>query len=545
MTTTTTNPTWEIRQGHVIDRLAEMPPESVHCVITSPPYWGLRSYETEPQVWGGGDPECPHDWRDGQWVRRSADDDKEGYKEATNKGSHNRDTPIGFAFCVICDAWRGHLGLEPTPDLFVRNIVLVFREVWRVLRTDGTVWLNVGDGWWGGKGASSSTDERFNRRTDTALAKGYQHVGRKGEPRPQDRLHECIKPKDLIGMPWMVAQALRADGWWLRSPIIWHKPNPMPGSYRDRPTTAHEYMFLLSKSGDATFWTHRTERGSRSKPAPDYYWRNRETLEETPTPPDGWHQKRYCPNSKGKCSLCRVWTRINAWPGHDYYYDNEATANDPTDESKARYDRNPSYGGNGHKPYAMKNRPQGARANLRDVWTIPTESFKGPHYAAYPQNLVRPCILMGTSERGVCGECGAPWGRIVERTDSPHDGETNSGYAKGTAAHRLALARQAARKRGTEYGQVVKTVGWQPTCDHSGPPVPAVVLDPFSGTGTTGVVALQVGRSYIGLELNDEYTALSRKRIMGDAPLFNQPGMCCTSPLEDVETRATRVGERE
>ena len=408
-------PTWEIRQGHVVDELRALPAESVHCVVTSPPYYGLRDY---------------------------------GVKDS--------------------------IGLEPTLDQYIAAIVDTFREVRRVLRDDGTVWLNLGDSY------QSSPKGNLNGQDKSTLTSTKTQ---QNSPSGINKMDRGSKPKDLMMVPARVALALQADGWWLRSDIIWAKPNPMPESVRDRPTRSHEYIFLLSKSAS-------------------------------------------------------------------YFYDADAIREPANVDSFAQHGRNSSYDGNGDKPYPMKQGPRGAwhgdfaprspdrrdsngrgskrsgeqkamGANKRDVWWIATQPHKGAHFATYPEKLVEPCILAGTSERGVCAETGAPWQRLVERTAAPHDGDTNSQYKVGTAADRLAMLRQASRKRGEEYAQRVRTLCWQPTCDHDSEPVPAVVLDPFCGSGTTGVVALRHGRSFIGIELNPEYIQMAQKRIIGDAPLFN------------------------
>lgn len=181
-------PKARILVGDVRERLLEIPDGSVRTCVTSPPYFGLRDYG--------------HD---------------------------------------------GQIGLEQTPEAYVAELVEVFREVRRVLADDGTLWLNLGDSYWGGKGASNQAWS--STHTDRKTIMGAQHhIAGKGETRPTDRRHPTIKPKDLIGIPWRVAFALQQDGWHLRSDIIWHKPNPMPESVRDRPTKAHEYLFLLSKS---------------------------------------------------------------------------------------------------------------------------------------------------------------------------------------------------------------------------------------------------------------------------------------------------------
>lgn len=206
-------------QGDVRSVLRSRPDRSVQCFVTSPPYWGLRNYGTKGQVWPGVHPPCnTHRW------------DKSGS-------------------CVWCAAWRGELGLEPTPELYVRHMVEVFREVRRVLRTDGTLWLNLGD---------SYSKKEYPRELKPKTPAGLEFPG--------------LKKKDLVGIPWAVAFALRDDGWYLRSDIIWYKTNASPESVKDRPTKAHEYIFLLTRSEryyydiDAIREPHKTEsikRGPR------------------------------------------------------------------------------------------------------------------------------------------------------------------------------------------------------------------------------------------------------------------------------------------
>ena len=190
------NQAWSIRQGNALERLREMPDESVHCVVTSPPYWGLRDY-----------------------------------------GVH------------------GAYGLEPTLNEYIERMVEVFREVRRVLRKDGTLWLNLGDAYAGsGKGMNADGTHSVGAKQETNIGSLTAPVKSKRMPRGEGRWGGGdsyvleFKPKDLCGIPWRVAFALQADGWWLRSDIVWHKPNPMPESVTDRPTRAHEYVFLLTKS---------------------------------------------------------------------------------------------------------------------------------------------------------------------------------------------------------------------------------------------------------------------------------------------------------
>lgn len=212
-------PNVSLHLGHVLEELGELPDHSVHMICTSPPYFQLRDYGVEPTLWGG-DPDCNHDWKHGE-VKDSHYD----YGTSTIRGSGKKQQQassfcVPYRLCVNCGAFEGQLGMEPTVSLFSRDIVLVFREIKRVLRSDGSLWLNVGDG--------------FN----------------------DGSVKEC-KPKDLLGVPWTLALALRDDGWFLRRDIIFAKGmsfnlqsvgSIMPESAKDRPTTSHEYIFLLTPS---------------------------------------------------------------------------------------------------------------------------------------------------------------------------------------------------------------------------------------------------------------------------------------------------------
>lgn len=231
---------FEIRQGHVLDRLAEIPDRTVQCVITSPPYYGLRDYGTGE--WKGGDPACTHtrlnprqDHSHGAWR------DTRDQQAASIAGA----SPMR-SICARCGAERvdRQIGLEATPDEFVQTMVAVFREVRRVLRDDGTVWLNLGDSYNNRtKVRSSSHQPALNGFKDDNWAERALRGGVR-----MSHLSDALKEKDLFGIPWLVAFALRADGWYLRSDIIWSKPNPMPESVIDRPSSAHEHLFLLAKS---------------------------------------------------------------------------------------------------------------------------------------------------------------------------------------------------------------------------------------------------------------------------------------------------------
>ena len=266
-----------------------------------------------------------------------------------------------------------------------------------------------------------------------------------------------IKPKDLIGIPWMVAFALRADGWYLRSEIIWAKPNPMPESVRDRPTRAHEQIFLLSKS-------------------PRYFYDAFAIAEPSKYPDDDR-------KARSKVDHKRM----------------------PTDEIAGVRP--------GSQTYPTRNK--------RSVWIVTSKPYKEAHFATYPPDLIEPCILAGTSAEGQCPACGAPWVRVVNKSRSFQSGSGRSGNMPiGKNGKGLQGGGETIDVR---RGPVLhtSTSGWNPSCDcNAGDPVPQIVLDPFSGSGTTGEVALRNRRKYFGLDLNFEYIGLSKKRTTTDVLMF-------------------------
>lgn len=293
--------------GDVRSVVRDLPTESIDCVVTSPPYWGLRDYGVD-----------------------------------------------------------GQIGLEQSPDAYVAELVEVFREIRRVLKNDGTIWVNLGDsyandGKWGG---STGGKHASDLHGSTGVGRAKRNTG--------------LKPKDLVGIPWLVAFALRADGWYLRQDIIWHKPNPMPESVRDRCTKGHEYVFLLSKS-------------------PRYYF-DADAIKEPAAAPNMTHRS-----------------------------------------SRKTTDQESAYLGSAPTNLGRCGTTDGLR-NKRSVWTVTPKPFKGAHFATMPPDLVEPCILAGCRPGGV-------------------------------------------------------------------------VLDPFNGSGTTGVVALRNGREYVGIELNSEYVEIACDRI--------------------------------
>ena len=398
--------------GDCLKKLKELPDESVHCVITSPPYWGLRAYKGDP----------------------------------------------------------GMIGLEETFEQHLENLVEVFREVWRVLRKDGTCWLNYGDAYADGRTGLRAKEPAGPKQRTSAGTMDISHP-----PVPPG-----LKPKDLMMMPARVAMALQADGWWLRSEIIWHKPNGMPESVTDRPTSSHEKLFLLSKSAKY-FYDAEAVRVAQSPVSVARLDRARYGHVETP-PGQGDHT------------------------GIVGYRENIKDRTPKDLEGRgSRLGRAPGW---------RKSTEQPSGANLRNVWKIATSPYKEAHFATFPPKLVEPCIKAGTSEKGCCSECGAPWVREVERTAME--------IRRSKRTHDLGRTRSSGTMT---KPPTCETTGWYPTCDHDAEPVPAVCLDPFSGAGTVGLVAQGMGRDSILIEISQEYAEMSRKRIAQDMPLFSQVKM--------------------
>ena len=516
-----------------------LPDESVQCVMTSPPYWGLRDYKLEPQIWDGN-PECPHDFS-GEIVHEHREQGSHGKSRTTERfyggdpsrrfnGDHERH--FTTQFCVKCHAWKGTLGLEPTPDLYVQHIVECFREVRRTLRSDGVVFLNLGDSY-AGSGIHSS------HHANPGLSRAAEPGGDVATPTPPG-----LKPKDLCGIPWRVAFALQADGWWLRSDIIWVKPNPMPESVTDRPTRSHEYLFLLTKSADY-YWDQEAVR-ELSMSGPSDITKMLEHRERI----GGKHKFLVDPLSKASSATNIGQHRSVGDPSGRNLRSVWQIATQPFGlemcqacgkiYTGAQHRRLPTVG------YQMLNAEteemeehEGKRCNrckAADAWSS--------HFATFPEKLVEPCVLAGTSEKGCCPGCGAPWERVMEkqsgvvpeswhqsRFDDGRNAEVHPNVGKRTtmnirvrdAKRGVATAQEgygASQEEIANYGEeqiaAYQTVGWEPTCACGREDTqPCLVLDPFAGSGTVPVVAQKLGCHAVGLDLSEAYLNLAVRRLEG------------------------------
>lgn len=390
---TTDAETVKLYCGNALAVLKALPPKSVHCVVTSPPYWGLRDYGVDDQ-----------------------------------------------------------LGAEKTPQEFVTNLVAICEEVKRVLRDDGTFWLNLGDTY------SSSSVSTGRGDAGTELRPNRTPAG----PRKSKPVRTGLPAGNLIGIPWRVAFALQDAGWVLRQDNIWNKPSPMPESVTNRCTKAHEYLFLLTKIGIG-------------------YYYDADAIKE-----------RGVGGESAKASA---------------KFQTETITN--------------VFGASGNQGKGKPiDRP--TTSNKRSVWTVASESFEGAHFAAFPTKLITPCVLAGTSQYGCCAECGAPWERMTEkvklkrqrpnkftkrapvvRKDAAEDVPGNPMYRGGS--HNSGLAAIATCANDVAGVETV-TTGWKPTCECGiEDVVPATVLDPFMGSGTTAVVCVRTGRRAVGIDLSAKY----------------------------------------
>jgi DNA modification methylase len=296
------NAPFQIIEGDALHALGKIPAGTAHCCVTSPPYYGLRDYGVEPTAW----PAVEY-------------------------------APMPGCATVTVPPMVACLGLEPTPEAFVGHLVLIFREVRRVLRDDGTLWLNLGDSY--SRAAETNVPQTKHKRVAFPVhAKAGSSDGAVGRAdRPGSRSAAgSLKPKDLLGIPWRVAFALQADGWWLRMDNIWHKPNPMPESVTDRPTKAHEYVFLLAKSAR--------------------YYYDAEAVKERAV---SGAEAAYDPGTNGLGGGDRQ-----------------------TGATTRRFGADP------------------AKRNRRSVWTVGTKPYKGDHYATFNTELVDPCIMAGSPVGG-------------------------------------------------------------------------------------------------------------------------------------------------
>lgn len=375
-----------ILSGDSLFELRKLPAKSIHCCVTSPPYYALRSYAgIAPTSWPA--------------MKYSI-----------------------FGFEIEVPAMVCELGHEPDAKQFIGHIILIFREVWRVLRDDGTIWVNMGDSY-----VTSGKDRTEAQANANSTLKG----GLETESqvlKQQSKITDGLKPKDMIGIPWMMAFALRDDGWYLRSDIIWAKKNTMPESVTDRPTKSHEYIFLLSKSQK-------------------YYY----DAEAIKTPAAESSKQRWDQDVLSQTGSARVPGKTNGnmkavgGPMKNLP-DGQTNIRKARDKQRGHHRRHAGFNDRWDSMTTVEQSSMGA--NKRTVWHIATNSFKDAHFATFPEELITDPIKAGC-------------------------------------------------------------------------PIDGIVLDPFSGSGTTAIVASKLGRKFIGIEISKDYVPMSEKRINEELGMFS------------------------
>jgi len=570
--------------GDALEVLRGLPEGSVHCVVTSVPFWALRQYADvggeQIQIWGGAE-DCEHEWQSERVYTEKSAGRSSG--EAFQKPGPENVERLKKArwreqtFCQLCGAWRGALGLEPDATMWVANLVSIFREVRRVLRDDGVCMVNCGDSY----NAGTSAKRKPTKTAEHGYWENEEIAQRSNSP--------GLKPKDLIGQPFRLAVALQADGWWWRAMLPWVKPSSaMPESIRDRPAVSTEYWIMLAKSG-RYFWdadgirkqlrpktlTHRgggtcgrvgaqdelgkVASGNVSR-MPRRVRSEQDTFGGASREGRGQHSKGGDPNktSSGrtyrtgdmllesldaeieaqKARLAHIESvrknggllldeagdpvavlqnpvpfkgtpYLGDWPRKEW-----RPAGDGQKKIEVWYIAHPDCKDHAHYHQADKWQKLGyasgreieARAGDADpkAAKCPCVEVRVDHFAAFSVKLIEPLLKAGCPTQ-VCADCGAPWVREVKRTATNHKARADRQTATGGAI---------SGGVGKNFADVEReTLGFRPTCECDGGTEAGTVLDPFSGTGTTGVGCKEQGLRYVGIDVSRDYSVMASARI--------------------------------
>ena len=439
-------------QGDALSVLRSMPNESVDMCLCSPPYWGLRTYKTEGQIWppsvvdlfkahgDGSNPkwlqkwtECEHEWQATapRRSRKSSDIKNLESKEATVGGNLGIELPATDT-CLKCGAWKGELGLEPTFQLYINHLMMIFSEVKRVMKKTGTCWVNIADSY---AGSGCGTNDY---QTEASRSLNHSDVMFTKKP-PQQK--STVPAKSLIGIPERFALAMTDRlGFIRRNTVIWYKRNPMPESVKDRFTEDFEYLYMFSKQGK-------------------YYF-----------------EQQFEPSNFTECEY-----RQNLRKDKDYELGDPYKNNFPS------------------KVFNELGR------NKRCVWDIPTESGKSDHYAAYPEKLCETPILAGCPA-AICTKCGKAREKVYESNLKNNQSKPTSNE-KYSAGSEFASLNTTLRCESDVIDKGYSDCGCGASFE------PGICLDPFAGTGTTGAVAKRLGRKAVLIELSPKYCQIIEKRI--------------------------------
>jgi len=424
----------KILQGDALAQLKTLPEKSINMVMTSPPYWALRDYGVDVETIWDGDKDCEHDFKIKERQLHSGKVGINGTVQASvdKEGGFKTDWKTKDGFCKKCGAWKGQMGLEPTFDLYIKHLCDIFDEVKRVLRDDGTCWVNLGDSYAGNMGKKNGWTD--NKAVKNSIEKGVTLT-------KKTKIIHQLSQKCLVGIPMRFAIEMINRGWILRNVIIWHKPNCMPSSVKDRFTVDFEYIFFFSKKKKYYFETQYEPLAERS-------------LKDNRLDKGGfeYHGKR-----EGVKGIQNRMCGIN---------------------SKGR--------------------------NKRTVWRICPQPFKESHFAVFPEELCETPIKSGCPEF-ICEKCGNPKKHIIKK-EVIHNRENKRSDAN------VRPDNFQRPPNDWEPREILKDY-WKPTCNCNVGFTGGIVLDPFFGAGTTGLVALKQGKKFIGMELNPEYIEIAEKRL--------------------------------
>lgn len=452
---------YRLIQGHVLSVLPSLPAESVNLVVTSPPYWGLRSYPEAEAVWGGSE-DCEHVYSVSNKVENILKESVGDWDRPSRRENAKVGSALGCAvcgkeikgklnqkfcstkclntlsnddrtnlqpkqpFCVKCGGWRGQLGLEPHPSLYIQHLVEIARELKRVLRKDGSFYLNLGDTYYGGGGNSS----KYKRGPQSCVSQNTDKLFPEKSVTNSKIRSNWLQPKQLLGMPWRVAIALQGEGWILRNANVWHKPNAMPSSVKDRLNNTYEFVFHFAKN--RKYWYDL----DAIRVAPVEYELKRRLREKAQGLVTRFKEQKMDGLVNPPSQKSGLRTNVKS----DTYLTRGKNPGDVYKSEAGQY----AYGGR-HSGYFNEDgtpRFNPKSKNPGDFWKVPTKPFRDAHFAVFPPALIEPII--------------------------------------------------------------------KSSC-----PVGGVVLDPFVGSGTTMLVARDLARSCIGIDVVEDYCEMARRRVFG------------------------------
>lgn len=536
----------QILQGSALEVFKTLPDDRIDCLMCSPPYYNLRHYGTNPAIWGGVEG-CDHKWGD-RLERVQTGGGNEGVPEEWQRPSReaNGGGDAG-QFCIKCDAWKGELGLEPDPELYTDHLVMIFDQAWRVMKPSGAVWVNLGDTINGNK--SGNTDLKNSAANNDGTFKKKKVAG--------------IPTKSFCMIPETFAKKMMNRGWSLRIKGIWHKPNAMPQSVRDRTAIDYEmvYMFVKEASKLMFWYNDKVGLGVSTKPMSrvenvDWEWKSisKDKIEKA-------LKKDKMPVSWEKTEDGKYRRKVSLWHSMSYFFELQFEPLQESSITRAAYGNRSERDVNSAVQFES-DAPMGSRFAQpllgrikRSVWSITLKGTGFEHFASYPQELVE-LPLFSTCPEYICKKCGTPRKQLYDeiRINTRPGDDTGSGksgtdgdpnqdlhnselskyrqmivrrlkgagagsdleyHGEGQKDYEGAGVQNASDAKSSilESMSTIKRKGGLSNCNCNAGWDSGVIIDPFFGTGTTGEVALKNGRKFIGIELSEEYIGMAKQRL--------------------------------